>query len=337
MPLCRDDFARIRASVPVLFTIGLALVLAGCRTAPRPGGAGKSGVGVEIQQVPGKPLVIRINGEPFSQYHYEGVTLPYLYPLLGPGGEFMTRHWPMEDVPDEEHDHPHHRSFWFAHGDVNGVDLWSESSKAGRTEHVRFLEVRSGRDQGVIRTENRWVDVAGKVLGTDERALVIRNTPGVRTLDYSVTLHATQGDVVLGDTKEGTMALRLAETMRLKGKVGKGHIVNSEGVRDGETWGKRARWVDYHGPVGGREMGVAMFDHPSNPRHPTWWHVRDYGLFAANPFGIHDFEKASSGAGRMTVRAGQSVTFKYRILIHPGDELQGRVAQRYAEYLSQVR
>ena len=133
------------------------------------------------------------------------------------------------------------------------------------------------------------------------------------------------------------MAIRLAETMRLTpnkhnaGKAG-GHIVQSTGVRDQATWGKKAVWCDYHGPVDGKTLGVAIFDHPSNPRHPTWWHVRDYGLFAANPFGVHDFEKKPAGTGDLKVPAGQSVTFKYRFYIHEGDEQQSKVAQRYEEY-----
>ena len=133
------------------------------------------------------------------------------------------------------------------------------------------------------------------------------------------------------------MAVRLAETMRLKGKTGHGHIVNSAGVRDDDTWGKRAEWCDYFGPVNGKVVGVAIFDHPSNPKHPTWWHVRDYGLFGANPFGVHDFEKKPAGTGDLKIPAGGSITFKYRFLIHEGDEQQARVAERYKEYVAEIK
>jgi hypothetical protein len=151
--------------------------------------------------------------------------------------------------------------------------------------------------------------------------------------DFEITVHASEGDLKFGDTKEGTMAMRLAETMRLKGKVGKGHIINSEGIKDGQTWGKRADWVDYYGPVDGKTVGVAIFDHPSNPRHPTWWHVRDYGLFAANPFGLHEFEKKQPvGAGDLTVPEGKSITFKYRFYIHDGDEKAAKVSEAYERY-----
>ena len=171
--------------------------------------------------------------------------------------------------------------------------------------HEDFLEVKSGKNEGVIRERNKWVAADGTVVCTDERTLRFYN-PGranERLMDFEITLIASNGELTFGDTKEGTMAVRLAETMRLKGKVGKGHIVNSAGVRDGQTWGKRAEWCDYYGPVEGKTVGIAIFDHPQNPRHPTWWHVRDYGLFAANPFGQHDFEKPPGQDRRQPHRA----------------------------------
>ena len=123
-------------------------------------------------------------------------------------------------------------------------------------------------------------------------------------MDLEVRLKAGAVPLVLGDTKEGTMALRLNEQMRVrqpKGKVGLGHILNSEGLVNGAAWGKRAAWCAYSGPVDGKVFTVALLDHPANPHFPTWWHVRDYGLFAANPFGQHDFEKAPPQAGALTI------------------------------------
>ena len=292
--------------------------------------------GVNITQLDDR-LRIEINGELFADYHFKDVSRPFLYPVLGPDGSPMTRDWPMKNADNEEHDHKHHRSFWFAH-EMNGVDFWSEEPKAGRTVHEKFTEITSGRDEGVVRSKDKYVAPDGKVICTDDRALRIYHRPNSeRLFDFEATLHASNGDLVFGDTKEGMMAMRLNETMRFApNKFNKdkptGHIVNSAGVRDGETWGKRANWVDYYGPVNGRTVGVAIFDHPQNPRHPTWWHVRDYGLFGANPFGLHDFEKKPSGAGNFPVPAGKSVTFRYRFYIHPGDEKEAKVAQRYAEY-----
>jgi len=281
--------------------------------------------GVKITKGDGR-LAIEIDGALFSNYYFEGYSRPFLFPLVGPGGVEMTRSWPIKDgVPDEEKDHPHHKSFWWAHGDMNGVDFWAESPKSGKTVHEGFGEIVSGAEAGVIHSRNRYVAGDGKVICTDERVVTIRKEGENRIVDFEVKVVASHGDLVFGDTKEGTLALRLNEGLRLKGKIGKGRILNSEGVEDGATWGKRASWVDYFGPIGGKMVGVAILDHPSNPRYPTWWHVRDYGLFAANPFGIHDFEKKPKGAGDLKVESGKSVTFKYRIILHAGDSAEAAI------------
>jgi hypothetical protein len=115
---------------------------------------------------------------------------------------------------------------------------------------------------------------------------------------------------------------------------GDGRIVNARGERDDAAWGKRAEWCDYSGPVAGRTYGVAILDHPSNPRYPTWWHVRDYGLFAANPFGVHDFEKRSKGTGDLVVPPGNPVTFRYRVLLHRGDAASARVEAHHAAFVA---
>ena len=291
--------------------------------------------GVQIRQMPGK-LRVEINGELFTEYIYEGANRPYLYPIIGPKGLAMTRNWPMKDAPGEEHDHPHHRSIWIAHFDINKVDFWTDPSGKGRTVHDKFIEMKSGPDAGVIHAMNKLVLTNGTQIGGEETKITIHNVPGARLMDFEITLHASNGAIVMGDNKDGFFAIRLADSMRLtrpaSQPVGVGHIVNSEGIRDAQAWGKRASWVDYYGPVEGNIVGVAMFDNPANPRYPTWWHVRDYGLFAANPFGIHDFESKPAGTGDMTIAAGSSVTFKYRVYLHEGDEVQGKVKERFEEY-----
>lgn len=321
-------------SLQPLQMIPLLLLVASTQAAPLTAGQVR-GKGVEIMAY-GATLRVTLDGRPFTDYHYQNVSRPFLYPVLGPEGLPMTRNWPMGFAGGEERDHPHHRSLWFAHGDINGVDFWAEGESRGRTVHDGFLEVKSGDRSGLIRTKNRLEDKDGKVIATDERALrIYLRDNGARMLDYEITVHASEGEIVFGDTKEGAMALRLNPTLRLSGKVGRGHIINSEGVRDKDTWGQRAAWCDYSGPVDGKTVGVAIFDHPTNPRHPTWWHVRDYGLFAANPFGVHDFEKKAPGTGDLTVPAGGSVTFRYRILFHRGDEVEGHVADEYQKYLAE--
>jgi len=295
--------------------------------------ASQSMGGVEIDDV-GNKLRITINGKLFTEYNYQNVPRPFFYPVIGPTGAPVTRNWPMKDInPDEAKDHVHHKSLWFTHGEINGQDFWGEgSSRSGNIVHDKFLKVSSGQDMGEIVSTNKYIAKDGKVVCTDTRTQRFYNKPDGQIMDFEVTIHASNGQVTMGDTKEGSMAVRLAPTMRLKGKVGKGHIINSAGDTDGKTWGKRAAWCDYYGPVDGQIVGVAIFDHPDNPRHPTWWHVRDYGLFAANPFGVHYFENKPAGTGDLVIPAGESLTFKYRFYFHMGDEKQGKVAEHYREY-----
>jgi hypothetical protein len=321
----------------ILFSLGFAALLPLSAVAAD---------GIKITEQPDK-LRIEIHGELFTEYCFKGAPHVYFFPLLGPGGASMTRSWPMKEVPGEEKDHPHHRSLWYSHGEVNGVDFWSEGAKAGKIVHEKFLEVKSGAESGVIRSANKWIAPDGAVTMTDERTFRVFARPNSeRLFDFEVTLKAGDKDIVLGDTKEGSMAVRVNESMRgvlprekgeKQARIGQGRIalstgVSSSGKGDEQAWGKRAAWCDYSGPVNGKTVGIAIFDHPSNPKHPTWWHVREYGLFAANPFGVHDFEKKPKGTGNITIPAGKSVTFKYRFYIHEGEETYAQVAERYKDY-----
>jgi hypothetical protein len=328
----RIKIMKSRAVLVFAFTSAVlgAFLLAGCASSL----AGDS-QGVQISQDKEK-LRVEINGKLFTEYYYQDVPRPYFYPLLGPNELPMTRRWPLESTTDEQHDHPHHRSLWYAHSSVNGLDFWTEGTNACKIVHEKFLDIQSGKKLGTIQSADKWVAHDGTIVCTDVRTMRFYEEPDdQRVFDFDVTLQAPPDKpVIFGDDKDGTMAVRIAETMRLKqkDKPGDGHIVLSSGMRDQEAWGKRADWCDYYGPVHGKIVGIALFDHPDNPRHPSWWHVRDYGLFAANPFGIHDFEKKPKGTGDFILPAGQSVAFRYRFYLHEGDEKQARVAEHYQEY-----
>ena len=302
-----------------------------------------AGALIAAEAVPGVSLTpladrvtVRLDGQLFTEYVFADTPRPYCYPVLGPGGVPLTRSYPMENAPGEEHDHPHHRSLWFTHGLVNGVDFWTEAPGHGRIVQERLLEVAPGADLGVLRSANRWLSAAGAEVCTDERTLrFYRGSAAGRQIDLKITLKAGATVLVLGDTKEGTMALRLNEQMRVeqpKGKAGTGHILNSEGLVDAAAWGKRAAWCAYSGPVDGKTFTVAIFDHPQNPHYPTWWHVRTYGLFAANPFGQHDFEKARARAGDLSIPAGGEVTFRYRVLLQAGASVAPALAAEFAQW-----
>jgi len=297
---------------------------------------------VIVERRDGK-LQVRSGGELFTEYLLEGNQKPILYPVYGPGGTAMVRNFPMKKAEGEASDHPHHRSLWFAHGDVNGVSFWHEGEGCGTTVHDTLLEVSSG-EKGFIKTFNKWVGPDGRVHCTDIRTITFRLLKdGSRSIDYEVTLYASEGKVTFGDTKEGTMAIRTHPNLRLRNDpergvtTAAGEALNSSGFRDKELWGKRAAWVDYWGTIDGKTLGIAIFDHPTNPRHPTWWHARDYGLIAANAFGAHDFAKKPKGSGNMVIEAGESITFRYRFIFHKGDAETARIAEAYADFASKKK
>ena len=278
---------------------------------------------------------ISIDGKFFATYHISGFAKPIVYPIIGPNGEQMTRHYPMKkDVPGEASDHHHHKSLWFTHGDVNGVDFWAETPKAGKIVLTDLVSASVTGHTATIKIKCKWVTPDGsKTVCTDERTLrfvALKN--GARAIDWDITVHASHGDVTFGDTKEGSMGIRTHPALRLKGPVAKGQALNSAGDTGKSLWGKKADWVDYWGPINGNVVGVAIFNHPSNPVSPTWWHARDYGLVAANPFGVSYFERKKRGTGDMKIVSGKSVTFRYRFLFHKGDHKQANIPAAYAEF-----
>jgi hypothetical protein len=279
--------------------------------------------------------VVEIDGQLFTEYLTRSNTKPILWPILGPTGKPMTRAYPMGEAPKETKDHPHQRSLWFTHGDVNGVDFWAEGGRSGAIRHRRFVAMESG-SQAAIVTENDWVGSTGQKVCEDRRRLAFGVEGDSRWIDFDITLKATGGPVKFGDTKEGTFGIRIAETIRVDTKLG-GRIVNSNGEVDGKAWGKRASWVDYYGPVDGQKVGIAIMNHPKSFRFPTYWHVRTYGLFAANPFGVRDFTGGKEGDGSYTLPAGETISLCYRLWIHKGDEKQGKVAEAYQAYASAAK
>lgn len=279
---------------------------------------------------------VNIDGELFTQYIFKGYDKPILYPVIGPHGISMTRNWPMaEAAPGEAKDHPHHKALWFSHGNVNGIDFWAEGEGKGKIASISPPSIRPD-GTGKIDIAGREVlrDAQGKPVAHQHTFMTFGEAGTSRLIDFQIRISPASGpELTFGDTKEGTMAIRTRPELEINQGA---KAINSEGVTGKEIWGKRAKWVDYSGVVDGKTVGIAIFDHPSNPRHPTWWHARDYGLIAANPFGIHDFEKGQpKGAGDMKIPAGQSVTFRYRFVFHEGDAQTAGIGQMYEEYAKQ--
>jgi len=298
---------------------------------------------VNIERGDGHISVI-IDGKPFTTLYCGPETgKPYLHPLRAASGKIVTRGYPMENVPGETHDHPHQRGLWFSHGNVNGYDFWSNepSQHDGKNTRIalkNLAKAAGGKESGVIEATFDWNDPQGKTLLTESRTMTFYAVPARRVIDFDITLTPVE-QVKFGDTKEGTFAIRLAPWLEeptkqsLPSPKRTGLMVDAEG-RHGEAqiWGHRANWVDYSGEGEGEKLGIAILDHPANPRHPTYWHARSYGLFAANIFGLHDFMNDKTADGSMTLGPGHSIRFRYRVIIHPGDHETAKIADEYAKF-----
>ena len=290
-------------------------------------------------------VTVNHNGKLFTRYLIGQSNKPFMWPVIGPNGAEMTRAYPVEKREGERHDHPHHRSLWFGHQGVAGFDTWHEPmtilerggndaqkkqrlAGLGSTVHREFVKVQGG-DTAVIITRNDYVGSNGKKLLADIRTHTFRVTNGHHIIDVDITCTAEHGDCLLTDKKDAGFSVRVPTSMDVDSKKG-GRIVNSNGITDKAAWGKRAEWVDYHGPVKGKTVGVAILNHPKSFRHPTAWHVRTYGLFTANPFGLKSLGQGKDGS--FTLKKGKSINLHHRVIFHNGHEKAADIAEAYKAY-----
>ena len=286
--------------------------------------------GVSFSRHPGR-IEVSINGQPFSNLNYgPDWPQPFLHPLRSASGVTITRGYPVDKIKGESQDHIWHHGLWYAHGDINGVDFWRDKGPATTGRIVADGEPKTDRD--TVTGQFRLVAPGGKVLGAIQQSFRFRAGKSTRIVDVFIKVRAAN-DVPLkfGDTEEGALGIRFRDEFREdRGTL----ITNSDGLTGTkQVWGKRAAWVDYTTTVDGRKLGATIFDHPANPKFPTFWHARGYGLCAANPFGEHDFMKDKSRDGSLTVPAAGSIVFRYRVAIHDGEftpEAAARLASEFA-------
>jgi hypothetical protein len=278
-------------------------------------------------------ISINVDGKPFTVFHYGAESgKPYLAPIRSASGKIVTRRFPMETAAGDSTDHLHHTGLWFSYDDINGVKFWENDpsykhANMGRIV-VRSADFQAGERFGTLTAILEWRGPRDEVIIVESRKMVFHSDPKLRIVDFEITLTAAE-DLTFGDTKEGAFAIRLAESLTEK-KGGK--MVDADGrATMAQVWGKRSDWVDYSGEVEGEKLGVAIFDHPQNPRHPTYWHARDYGLFALNPFGAHAFDPAQPES-HWQLAKGKQIVFRWRVVVHPGDAESARIAELYKDY-----
>jgi hypothetical protein len=320
--------------------LALALLCAQCATGiASQSGSRSAAEPVELTQN-GRHVDVRIGGRPFTTYYFDvSVAKPYMSPLRSAHGTIVTRAFPMTaDIAGEDHDEPHQRAMYFAHGDINGFDFWGEAAfpkwsdhpvaTFGRTVFRAVNDIHGGADGGRLQATFDLVAPTGTI-AEEIQTYHFEGDEQSRIIDCEFTIHATRGPVVMGDTKEGTFAIRVVKALDSP----PGHMLNANGASGEKAiWGKRSNWVDDYGHVADEDVGLAIFDHPDNLRAPTYWHARAYGLLAANPFGLKPFTGDRRQNGRYVIPTGGSLILRYRVLIHHGNPSEAGVAEAYRQF-----
>ncbi len=304
------------------------------KTEPKPANAQIIEKKISVEKDAGA-IFVKYGEELFTRYDFSSYAKPIFYPVIGPKQIPMTRNWPMKATQGEANDHPHHKSMWLGH-EINGLDFWGETT--GSVKHDSVVEINS--ENGSFSVKNDWVSQKdGTIVCTEISAFRFGAVADKRWIDATHIFYASHGDIHFEDTKEGFFAIRTHPDLRLspdeKRGVEKvfGQAFNSQGTTGKAIWGQKAKWVYYWGPVDEQVVGIAIFDHASNLRHPTTWHAREYGLVTANPFGLHHFQKQDKGAGTHTVKKGDQITFRYRVVFQLGQQTTDELNRQFDEYV----
>ena len=304
---------------------------------------------------------VRVDGRPFTSYVWpKSLKKPVLYPVRTARGTLVTRGFPLEPRPGERVDHPHHVGLWLNYGDVNGVDFWNNSEArpdSARMGTIRHREVRAatgGPDRGQLEVSMDWLMPDGHRVIDEATSFVFHGDGASRAIDRITTLTADER-VVFADNKEGMLGLRVARDLEAPATTpevftdasGKptsvpvldnagvnGVYHSSEGLEGDAVWGTRGRWVALSGHVGEEDVVLLVLDHPRNPGHPTYWHARGYGLFAANPLGQKAFSEGRQELD-FTLEAAGSTTFRHRLLVLSGAFSAPRAEEEWKAFVAE--
>ncbi len=299
------------------------------------------------QDASAQKIHITIDGKPLTDFVYtDTMEKPFLYPIYAPDGETITRGFPWNPQPNDPTDHPHHIGLWLNYENVNGLDFWNNSyAITPEKKHLygwirtqKILETESGRKGKLVYLAN-WTDEQKNVLLEEKTTYVFQVIDNHSVIDRITELTAIQ-DVSFPDVKDGMLGLRVAHELELpvmktkeykddKGNITQvpavndatvtGNYLTSAGKTGDEAWGTRGNWCMLYGRKGGDAISILIIDHPGNPGYPTYWHARNYGLFAANPLGQKVFSNGKEEM-KLNLPKGQKTSFRYRVVIAAGKE-----------------
>ena len=319
--------------------------------------------GFSLKDNPGsKKVEVLFNNKLVTAYcYFDSTEKPVLFPVKTLSGVTVTRGYPIAPRTGERTDHPHHVGIWLNYESVNGLDFWNNSSaipaeklpKYGSIRHQKIISSNAKKDKATLETLSHWVDQQKKVHLEEKTRFVFTQKDHDFIIDRISVLEAKADEVVFKDVKDGMLAIRVARELEMPSKE-KGSFVDAhgnvtdvaasgddvtgmyldkEGIKGDSVWGKRSNWAVLSGKTGGQQVSIVILDNPSNTGYPTYWHARGYGLFAANPLGQNVFSNGKQSLN-LTLKKGEKVTFRYRIIIHEGSQLGAdEINQREKAYL----
>ena len=310
-----------------------------------------------------KKVDVMVDGKLFTAYIYpDNIKKPVLWPVMSPAGNMLTRSFPMINKEGDRSDHPHQVGVWLNYGDVNGLDFWNNSEAIapersdsyGTIYHRSIEKAESGKGTALLVTRSDWESPDQTKMLEDQTSFKFIANGNMRIIDRNTTLKAIIDEVNFTDNKEGMFAIRVAREMELPSErptnlvdshgvvtkvekmdntFVKGDYRSAEGVEGKEVWGTRCRWMKLSSEIKGEPVAIVIIDHPSNVGYPTYWHARDYGLFAANTLGQKIFSDGKNELN-FSLKKGESVTFRYRLVIaaeNLSDNQINQLADEYAE------
>ena len=276
---------------------------------------------MQATPVPYEQVAFSRDGQEIARYHFgPALNRPFVFPLIGPSGVSLTR----MGHPHDPVSHSHHNSVWISHNDINGVSFWGDAGKnLGRIVHQRIEKLTDADDEASVTALNAWVeDVSKKTLLLERRKTTVQVLDkGEWLLVIDLQFEAKE-DVTIGKSPFGMIGVRMAKSIGVND--GGGAIRNSDGkVNEKEVFWKPAKWVDYSGAITSKAMeGITLFDHPSNPNHPSVYHVRNDGWMGAS---------LTFDAPRK-IEPGQSLRLRYGLYVHAGQPSVDALEQRWAAF-----
>jgi hypothetical protein len=297
----------------LLFTATLAAAQLAPKPIPR----------MQALPLPHHEISFQRDGIELTRFHFNPADKrPFLYPMNGPAGRSLTR----MGHPRDPVTHSHHNSLWLAHNDVNGVSFWGDGGTA-QIRCVRVEQIEDGDDSASVMAVNSW-STTNKVLLWEQRRMTVHTLPKNEwLLILDVRFDANSEPVTFGKTPFGLAAVRMAKSIGVND--GGGMIRNSEGgVNEAGVFWKRAKWVDYSGAIVSNVVeGITFLDHPSNPNHPSYFHVRNDGWMGSS----------ISFEGPLQIETNKPLQLRYGFYVHAGLQETNALERRWLEFSRTAR